>query len=398
MKPHLPHPLRHEDRFSEETSTFLLLTDYKAPDGPTVDTLQRVWMRVRNTVFERDEGQAVEDDRLRQASHATVDHFTDSPDCALLGRELDETLERWIKDVEPTDTLRLFVTPPADVRGLLDTWARRRGHALLEPPPREALTARPAIELPPIDGEGVLVVARLEQWFRRHRHGLDLVRGLLAALAGSERRCVIGCSSWAWSFLRRAVGADLLLPEPLVFTPFDADRLSVWFAELADAEGTRDVTFRASNSGGDVFARDADGELESDYLQGLAARSLGIPWVAWQLWRRALRTMPPDEDAEAGAAEEQDDVLWLVRPDEFVLPHGHERVARIVLQALLVHGSLDTEELALVLPIVGESNIVPALVRAGFVERVGTRFRCVPAAYPAIISNLSTAGFTMPVI
>ncbi len=33
----------------------------------------------------------------------------------------------------------------------------------------------------------------------------------------------------------------------------------------------------------------SSGELKSDYLKKLAAHSLGIPWVAWHLWRRSLR-------------------------------------------------------------------------------------------------------------
>ena len=179
-----------------------------------------------------------------------------------------------------------------------------------------------------------------------------------------------------------------------------------------------------------MFARDGDGELESDFLEALAARSRGIPWVAWQLWQRGLRTVR-EEDHESsssnggdaghgvgggsvdgrggrdggtrgdggsgdGEGGNVDDVLWLVRPDEFVLPYDHERASRLVLHALLVHGALDIAALGSVLPLVGESNVVPALIRAGHVERVGERYRCVPAAYPHIFDSLQTAGFSVP--
>lgn len=425
-------------RSEDEVPPFGPLADYVPPSGPVTRLAQRLLQRV-GRVLSRGDDPVVEDDLLKQASRATIDGYTASPDCSLLARELDATLGDWADDEGGSgDTLRLIVIPPGDGNALLETWAARHGHAVLRPPAFGALVRGGAHErggdergarvtsadaeaadgddeadrdVPfPLEGRGVLVVPRLERWFVRHRHGLAAVRALLAALSDSERRCVIGCNSWAWLYLRRAAEADLLLPEPLTFAPFDAERLRHWFKELSEEEGTRDVVFRESSSGADVFSRGEDGEFESGFLPGLAARSRGIPWVAWQLWQRSLRTRRVDKDGasedehrvndEGRATEEaleSESTMWLVEADEYVLPVGHERTARLVLHALLLHGRLGVDELARVLPIVGESSVVPALVRAGLVERAEGRYRCASSAYPAIRESLVTAGLEAPV-
>ena len=399
---------RPDEAPDDAPEAFIPLADYAAPGGPVGHLARRLLDRVRR-VLASEEAPVVEDEGLREATRATVDDHMGTPDCAPLVRELDATLDGWATGGRAAeDTLRLVVLPPGDPHGLLAGWAARRAHAVLEPPSFDALLA--PRERSPLDaapgGDGVLVVPRLERWFVRHRNGLAHVRALLAELAAGERRCVVGCNSWAWLYLARAVEADLLLPPPLTFAPFDAPRLHRWLAELAVADGTRDVVFRTSGSGTDVFARDADDGFESDFLPGLAARSRGVPWVAWRQWRRGLRTRRegadgdgedgPEDDADGADADGPEDTLWLVETGEPVLPIGHERTARLVLHALLLHGELATAELARVLPVVGESNIVPALARAGFVERADGRYRCATSAYPAIFESLATAGLSTP--
>ena len=132
-----------------------------------------------------------------------------------------------------------------------------------------------------LDGDGLLVIPRLEYWFLRQHNGLHALRSLLSRLACAERRCLVGCDSWAWRFLVKGAGADLALPRPGTFEPFDARRLRNWFATLArDSDGVT-ATFRLAGNGEDVLACDDDGEPRNAHQRQLAARSGGIPWVAW---------------------------------------------------------------------------------------------------------------------
>lgn len=239
----------------------------------------------------------------------------------------------------------------------------------------------------------MLVIPRLEEWFLRHRDGFGAIRALMQALAGTERRCLVGCGAHAWAFLDRAVSIGLQLPVPLTFRPFDAERLRRWLSDLA-ATAPGDVeTFRLSTTGEDVLREGDDDKSGSDFIRLLASRSHGIPWVAWSLWRGALRDTPDEEEANGDLPERDDDrTLWVASLREYVLPRGAEREALAVLHALLIHGSLDAERLRLTLPLVGGTNVLPALSEAGFVARECGLYRCVAAAYPKIRQQLANAG------
>lgn len=74
---------------------------------------------------------------------------------------------------------------------------------------------------------------------------------------------------------------------------------------------------------------------------------------------------------------------------------GHEQIALLTLQALLIHGAMTASQLRLVLPVAKDAGLLAALVHAGFLTHDGDRFTCAPAAYPATRSALAAAGFSM---
>ena len=270
------------------------------------------------------------------------------------------------------------------------------------------LLSREALEPADLAGFGVLVIPRLEDWFLRHHGSLQRVRALLEQLSRCQRHCMIGCNSWAWSFLCKAAGADVLLPTPLSFMAFDGERLRRWFTELATHESTASFVFRLPGSGEDVLAADEQGKPQSEYFEKLAASSLGIPWVAWHLWRNSLRSHDEakagsDDDRNAAAPESNatgglksdEKTLWVAALHQFTLPNAGGQGTLQVLQALLIHGQLNSSELQQVLPMIGETHVLPSLITAGFVAREGEQLRCQPSAYPAIRNGLRSAGFSM---
>ncbi len=337
-------------------------------------------------------------DRLQKATLQILDDVVAPPACGPLLDELQAALDPWIADPSPFVTAKLIILPPCDENDIVGTWAAEKCHKVLDAPSREALlTTKKDEALPDLSGEGLLVIPQLELWFLRHRNGLAAIRSLLAAIDATDRRCVIGCNSWAWEFLKKAVGVHMILSQPLTYEPFDGKRLHDWVLRLAVNDKSRKITFRLPQSGEDVLAVDDEGTRDSDYFDTLAAQSRGIPWVAWHLWRRSLRSdgengSEHDEDIERDADEQ---TLWVAALDEFTLPNSSNETPLLVLQALLLHGSLSVDELRSVLPVVGESPVVSALVSAGFVERKDAQISCRPAAYPAIRRELSEAGFSM---
>lgn len=379
---------------------FIPLADYKEPAMPAQELLRTLLGRVQALLNREAPKPFIADDRLKKATMDRLNEVVAPPACGPLLAELDRTVADWTAEHPAVSTVKMIVIPPCDENAILETWARQHGHRVITPPDRDVLIQVPPVALPALEGEGLLVVPRLEDWFIRHRNGLRTVRNLLAALEASGRPAVIGCNSWAWAFLSKAVSADLILPDAVTFVAFDEMRLHRWFGQLASAEATGSLQFRRSNTGADVLGLGEDGTPKDDYLRTLAGRSLGIPWVAWHMWRRSLRSGDndgPASDAKAIMSSDENEVageqtLWVAALDEYVLPGKNEQAALLVLQALLIHGPLSAAQLRLVLPLVGESNIVSVLVKAGFVARHGDRFSCQPAAYPAIRAGLASAG------
>lgn len=382
---------------------FVPLSDYATPPMPTEEVLRGLVARVMAVLRRRDAKPFIADDRLARTTIETLDEIVAPPACGPLLFEIDATVAEWragLKAGERQSRL-VLVLPPCDFNDVVETWARLHGHEVLDPPERSHLVSTVPKAIPDLGGEGLLVIPRLERWFLRQRNGLRMVRDLFAAIAAGPRPVLIGCNSFAWVYLARACGADALLPDPRTFRAFDAARLHDWFSELSRDETTKDISFRLAESGEDVLARDQEGRLRSDFLKRLAGRSRGVPWVAWHLWRRSLRT--PDDPSLAEEAGEvltggeraNRETLFVAALDEYVLPGAHEQTALLVLHALLLHGGLTVEELRLVLPVVGETNIMPVLAQSGFVERQRGSFRVRPAAYPAVHGALETAGYPM---
>ncbi|GJD46664.1 hypothetical protein AFCDBAGC_4547 [Methylobacterium cerastii] len=382
-----------------EGPVFLIpLEDAKTPPVPRDEVARRYLGRLI-ALFHREKSEPfIADDKLHRATLKRLDEVVAPPACGPVLAEIGATVGRWLDRQPGGSHILTVVLPPCDENAVIETWASEAGHQVLAPPSRQSLVATEEPILPDMAGSGILVVPRLEDWFLRHRDGLRAVRALLAAIDGLDRPVVVGCNAWAWAYLAKATGADALLPDAVTIKPFDAVRLHGWFVQLSTSEATGAMRFRLPADGEDVLAVDEAGTPRNDYLRKLAGRSLGIPWVAWHLWRRSLRTgddagIAEDAKAAISDGEASEQTLWVAALDEYLLPGSDDGAALHALHALLIHGPLTREELLLVLPGVGEPNVLPVLLRAGFLERKGDRFGCRAAAYPAIRDGLEAAGF-----
>ena len=383
---------------TDDARSFVPLDSAKQPVLPSQESVRLLIARLIAVFRKDDDTPFIADDRLQKATLEILDDVVAPPACGPLLDDIQAMLAPWIAEPSPFATVKFFVLPPCDESGIIKAWAHEHSHAVLDAPSRETLlSAKKDDALPNLAGDGLLVIPELERWFLRHRDGLTAIRALLAAIDATDRRCVIGCNSWTWEFLKKAVGAHMILPQPMTYEPFDGKRLHDWISRLAANEKSHKITFRLPQSGADVLAVNDDGERDGDYFDTLAAQSRGIPWVAWHLWRRSLRSdgeegSEHDDDVERDADEQ---TLWVAALDEFTLPSPGDESPLLVLHALLLHGSMSVDELRSVLPIVGESPVVSALVSAGLTERKEGQISCRPAAYPAIRRGLSAAGFSM---
>ncbi len=377
---------------AEELHTFVTLRDHVRPPTPTDESVRlfsgKVWRFFRTA----QKDPFIHADGLRRASRRRLNDLLELPDYGILVREMQSTFEHWVADAEPANWLQLVVLPPCDRKSLVREWAVEHHHTLLSAPePDEILDPKFEPHLPDVTGEGVLVVPQLERWFLRHERGLRVVRILLKRLAALQRQCVVGCNSWAWEFLSTLLDADMVFPAAVTFQSFHAERLHQLFANLATPDDARKC-FRLSNNGQNVFERKKDQSQVSDYFARLAARSHGIPWVAWHMWRRAIRLGP--EDGDKTDQKFPDEVtIWITEADGFELPTGSEDFVLLVLHALLIHDGLSEKQLSAVLPGIDPMQILAALLSAEIIDRQDNLFRCTPAAYPTARKHLISAGF-----
>ncbi|KIN73469.1 hypothetical protein [Sulfitobacter guttiformis] len=380
---------------------FVPLGGYEWPKLPTEDRLRLAINRFKNEVFRSNSGDepAVAADRLEGIPLERLNRIAAPPAYGKLLDELDLTMNAWIAAGRAGSKVQLIVMPPCDDIGIVKTWAESQGITCLNAPTRDEVLGETGPAMPDLGGEGILVIPNLERWFLRHRKGLRTVRLLLAAISATKRRCVIGCNSWAWTYLSATIDADLQLPGGVTFQAFDKERLHHWFSGLAHRPNSEVKAFRISESGKNVFATDEDGAIKSDFFQKLAARSLGIPWVAWSLWRHSLReTREADTtETEAGAKveDDDDDMIWIAELEDFVMPTAQRQNALLIFHSLLIHGALSVEHLSLTVPFGSQINLVETLMRAGFVKLENGLLSCLPAAYPTIRRELANAGYSM---
>ncbi len=395
--------MSHDKGHSPKAQGMLALSQYAVPTLPTEHSMRRLWKRVMQGIKnlrQTESESAVPAREFESATLKALDEVAGPPACGPLLDDFDEALNAWLADPAGSHHY-LLILPPCDHNDVLSTWAQSRGHATLDAPPRERLHEVQRIRFPETVAPGLVVIPKLEEWFLRHHNGLACVKSLFAELSESEGRCVIGCNSWAWAFLVKSAGAGLVLPQPMSFAPFDALRLRQWFSELASQETGGGVAFRLARNGTDVLQKTDDGGLSSSYLDQLASRSRGIPWVAWHQWRQSLLTSLDADESPASQTEDDRRTLWINDeedasiPLDLPLPLDDQENGLLVLHALLIHGSLSVAELSAVLPAPIGTGVIAALIRAGFIQKNGAMLAPQAGAYPAMRNTLKSAGFPL---
>ncbi len=382
---------------SKDIKTFKAIGEYKYPGLPARKYAKRVYSRLLQ-IFNSDDEQAfISDDKLSKTDQDLISKIVTLPSYGGLMTELDCTIKDWFHNSGFNN--RLIILPPGD-DDLIATWASEQKAYILPTPSREYLLSGLndyKFEIP--TDKDLVVIPRLERWFLRHHNGLHVVHNLLGQLQTSEVKCLIGCNSWAHQFLKKATNSQFVLPNGLMFEPYDANRLCEWFNDMAAHSEIHNISFKSSKTGENVFKKNKDDEFEDSFLKELSANSLGIPWIAWELWRKALNS----EDEESAnnkkdeeSASEHETTLWLAALDEFTLPGTDDQGALLALHALLLHCELSFDELELVLPVIKQSNVIYSLINAGFViQKDNQSLICNRAAYPSIRNSLASAGFPM---
>ena len=358
---------------------FVTLDNYADPTPPNRGALRRmaedVWQRIRP---ERKQRLKLYDE-LWEISGEIRDKVAMPPACGPLVDDLDRFLAPFLADQSPKEPTRLIVYPPGNDAAFIREWAEGRSLRIMNAPTREQGFGPLSKAMLGEAESGTVVIPELQHWFLREVGSLEAVRDLLVRVCGSDNRVVLGCDSWAWQFLIKAVDAHHLLPEAAVVQSFSVDRLEKWMLGMVhDAGIDKSVRFRSARDGSDIF------DANSEYFTELRLESLGIPWVAWTIWRSSLFTTE-----KRGLS----DAIWVRHPVTPDPPDTDERESLLILHALLIHGGLHPQDLRTVLPIVGNVTVLAMLQRIGLVEMRGERLQVTAKAYPTVKSALEDDGY-----
>ncbi len=350
--------------------------------------------RLRDPTHLRDRHE--QEETLERLSREELDRLIPRPPVDRLGEALAQALEPWPKLPSRTPT-RLVVHPePGLGAEAVEALARAWRWPVIEPPALEALLEPKKVqvsELLPEAGES-FAIPRLERWFLRHPHALATMRDLLSALALRRAPTLLACSSWAYAWLRDALEAGTVFPEPLALAALDADALGSWLGSPVDGP----LACREQNGGWVLSAGDGEHgnnrHQRSSFLRHLAAEARGNARVASGLWALALRR------AAAGAGESAPEA----RSDVMVVPWS--RLARpalgrrarteeiAVLHSLLLHGPLPLDVLQRTLPFTGATirRALAACAATALLESEAEEWRIAPTGQPAVRRELIDAG------
>lgn len=317
------------------------LSEYRRPVPPVHHNIGRLWRR--GTPAENSPSAPTLPPPQRGASgrHSLEEEIADS---------LARHLAAWLAD--PTSSPRLIVLAPhLGIEDVLRRVARLTRSPVLEPPSSaEILTHSEAwLDRLLAMGDGPVVVPALHRMFLQHADGLTRLRELLTSVHQRRGRTLVGCESWGWRYLRKALRLGAVFGEPLTLQAVDADGLADW---LPDAGG-----------------------LSVDVLRQLAVESGGNVAVAHALVTRIV---------ESGAAPLQ----WRSRLPAW--PPESSPMETFVAHSLLIHGGLPIDALAATI-LASDDEIragVEHLAAAGLIEEASGTWRVTAAGYPAVRTHL----------
>jgi hypothetical protein len=385
---------------------FIQLSQYSRPQPPPTEFLRTGIGGIIASInrFRSSLRGAIPHNELTAVPPYLLERIAATPNYERQLPALQAALSEWAEADGMLGNLQVVVSPPMTNLGtVLGVWARERGWWKIEPPTYAQILDGGQSWLDTIryDEEKPLLIPDLGRVYLRHHNGLDLIRRLMDLLWIRKGQCLIGCDSWAWSYLSQALQIDTQLPPPLTLAACDSEHLLAWFGQLAVGAERFGFAFRQANNGKYVLQPHNRDTVEiNDYLKHLAAFARGNPGLAWALWRCSLQygaNAEVDPKALESAGRDANRTIWVKNLSSLNLPDLPEasQDKLFVLHTLLLHAGLPIKELAEILPLSAAEimRAVHILRNAGLIQLEGDRWVVSALGYPSVRQILSQEGY-----
>ncbi len=406
---------------------FIPLNEYKSPSGPATETvrnhLQAILRRLRlSDRADQMDAFSEHDRKLKSIPDFLIERAAPKPDWRALHFEsLTHAYHAWLNaDSQHPGSHVLVNAPRSHLPQSARDWAADNKCHVVEPPTlQQILNNDPSwlTQVKAADGKR-WVLPSLERCFLRHQNGLNLLRSWLD-WAEEQPAGLIICDSWAWAFLSNTLHLDQILSPARTLEPLDAGALTRWFGRPVDQNSQEEYTFRQADSGkliyvsgnsngidkseeeGDRDKGNRNTQDESDYLERLAARSRGIPELAWHIWKQSLLVESDgdvEETAEEKAIIDEGTTIWIRPWDQLQLPAALGQFGlneALVLHALLLHNGLPDSILPLLLPMLPSAiaGSIKQLQTANLIADYADCRRVSRLGYVAVRGFLGDEGF-----
>lgn len=412
---------------------YIRLEEFSKPKEPTKETVRKGVLgflkKFRRTPPQTES--AISHTDLHVFPPDVLDKVVSPPDWYEQFSALNVVLEDWLKltaDQEEFSAQIIVGAPYSGTSQGVTHWATTQKWRIIEPPGIEQIFEGGKDWLSQLDtGKNMpLVIPCLERFYLRHHDGLTLIRRLLGWLWNNRCRCLIGCDSWAWAYLCKAIHIDSLFPNPFILEAFDHERLQHWFQSLSLISGKKCFVFRQADNGKFVIPPQKTLETPgnnniqtkkplnnsgkpasvTNFLNNVASYSRGIPWVAWAIWRYSLRQTPDGDVLKTIQEDAKTDrccMLWVIPWSQLnlpIIPYTKNQKQPFVLHTLLLHDGLPSQVLSHVLSIsdVEIIQILHHLKNDGILDVEQGIWRVTPLSYPSVRQFLNSEGYLVDVI
>ncbi|NDY70687.1 hypothetical protein DO021_03350 [Desulfobacter hydrogenophilus] len=378
---------------------YVPLADYAAPQATISRTIKSgikgIWQRFQQQ--DTPVHQPAQD--LEYLPPSAVEKVAPSSHWSGAVRTLEIAVKNKTGSAEAPSVMMVVGLPGSGTTQILSRLAKSLGWRLIPAPdPRQILTQDLAWLDWTKSANIPWVLPDLGKTYLRHVRGLTLVRKLLDRINSKAAGLgVVGCDSWALSYLRRVLPVSF--PEAVVAQAFDDHALGRWLGQRADKGCGQQIRFRQADNGKIVLPADDDAKA-SAFINQLAARSFGIPGIALEIWRRALKREPDQTAGDQASETEPDDgiTIW-VEPWEkmpsLVVPSDLGPAAPLLMHSLLLHNGLPRDLAADLLPFSATQTgrTLLALTDAGIVQTHQGELKISARWYPSVRAYLNGEGY-----